>query len=188
MSVPAQKVQSSKIITGKVRFCYVHAFEPWSGIDGQEPKYSICLLIRKDDRETLEKINNGINAAKENGKSLWGGKIPANLRLPLRDGDEERPDQEEFRGMFFLNASSRQKPGVIDRYKQPIEDPLELYSGCYGRASLTFFPYSQAGNRGIGVGLNNLQKLADGEPLGGRIRAEDEFDEWTEDEDDDLLG
>lgn len=177
----------AKVITGKVRFSYCNVFQPKAAVEGQEAKYSVCILIRKDDKKTLAAIEKAIEEAKQEGKEKWGGKIPAKLNLPLRDGDEERPDQPEFRGHYFLNASSKFKPGLVDKQLNPIIDPEEFYSGVYGRASINFYAYNVSGNRGIAAGLNNLQKLSDGEPLGGRVRAEDEFGVWEED-DDDLLG
>jgi hypothetical protein len=89
---------------------------------------------------------------------------------------------DECKGHYVLNASSKNKPGVVDAALQPIIEPTEFYSGCYGRASLNFFAYNQAGNRGIGCGLNNLQKLADGEPLGGKSRPEDDFSDEADDD------
>ena len=142
----------------------------------------MCLLIPKEDKTTIAKIKRAIEAAKEAGKSKWGGKIPANLKTPLRDGDEEKPDQKEYAGCYFINANANQKPGIVDAGLNEIIDPSEFYSGCYGRASINFFAYNAAGNRGIGCGLNNLQKLRDGEPLSGRTRPEDDF-EVEEDED-----
>jgi hypothetical protein len=181
---------ATKVLTGKVRFSYLHVFKPVAIVDGAEPKYSVCLLIKKSDKATLDKIRYAIEAAKQQGKPVWGGKIPTTLKLPLRDGDEERGDQEEYKGCYFINANSIQKPGVVDRDRNDILDQSELYSGCYGRASINFFPYSQAGNRGVAVGLNNLQKLADGESLAGRSRAQDDFSDDFEDfenDDEDFL-
>ena len=188
MSAPQTAItnQMTKVITGKVRFSYVFVFTPRAPSPGQDPKYSVRLLIPKSDRETLHKIKAAIEAAKQQGLKLWGGKLPAGLKSPVRDGDEEFPDQPEYAGHYFVNASSKQKPGLVDRFKSPIEDSTDLYSGCYGRASLNFFPFNQAGNRGIGCGLNHLQKLADGDYLGGRSRAEDDFDDdFLADESDD---
>lgn len=171
------KVQNdTKVVTGKVRFSYVHVFEPFSMNADQEPKYSICLLIPKSDKETLRKIKAAVDAVKKTGAAKWGGKIPPNLKTPLRDGDVDRPDQEEYAGMYFLNASSKQKPGVVDAQCNPIMDSTEVYSGCYGRASINFFAYNTAGNKGIGCGLNHIQKLEDGDYLGGRTRPEDDFE------------
>lgn len=185
----ATKNTDTKVITGKVRFSYVHVFQPHAVDEGQEPKYSVCLIIPKNDKKTLKAIKNAVEAAKEAGKSKWGGKIPPNLKTPLRDGDEERPDQEEFAGAYFLNANSKTKPGVVDANVQPIMDSTEVYSGCYGRASINFYAYNTAGNKGIACGLNNLQKLEDGDYLGGRSRPEDDFEpvETDDDEDDDFL-
>ena len=109
----------------------------------------------------------------------------------MRDGDEDRPDQTEYAGHYFINANSKMQPGIVDKNVQPILDSTEVYSGCYARVSINFFPYNQAGNKGIGCGLNNIQKIADGDYLGGRSRPEDDFDAVeAEDEDDmeDFLG
>lgn len=183
------KNTDTKVITGKVRFSYVHIFQPHAIEDGQEPKYSICLLIPKSDKETLKKIKAAVEAAKQAGASKWGGKIPANLKTPLRDGDTEREDQPEYAGHYFINCSSKTAPGVIDRNKQEIMDSQEVYSGCYGRASINFYAFNTAGNKGIAAGLNNIQKLADGDYLGGRSRAEDDFDDLEDEyaDDDDFL-
>lgn len=169
---------STKVVTGKVRFSYVNIFNARSFQQGQEPKYSICLLIDKKDKKTLSKIKAAIEAAKQEGiASKWGGKLPANLKLPLRDGDAERAmEAPEYEGMYFLNANSTQKPGIVDKDLNEILDPTEVYSGCYGRASINFFPFNSNGNKGIAVGLNNIQKLEDGEPLGSaRASAEEDF-------------
>ncbi|WP_027628134.1 DUF2815 family protein [Ruminiclostridium cellobioparum] len=180
----------TKVITGKVRLSYAHLFTPAAIDDSQDPKYSACLLIPKTDKETVKKIKAAIEAAKQTGADKIkdkSGKIPANLKTPLRDGDEERAeDNPEYAGHYFINASSKQKPGIIDRYKNEITDSTEVYSGCYARASVNFYAFNTAGNKGIACGLNNIQKVADGDYLGGRSRAEDDFDE-IEDDDDDLL-
>jgi len=175
----------TKVITGKVRFSYANVFEPKS-INGSDPKYSVSIIIPKSDKKTLNDIKAAIEAAKKEGTAKLGGKIPGNLKTPLRDGDIDRPDDEAYSGSYFINANSITKPGIVDRNRQPIIDTTEFYSGCYGRASLVFFAYNANGNKGLAAGLQNLQKLSDGEPLGGRNRAEDDFDEFEED--DDFLG
>lgn len=157
------------------RFSYAHIFEPDS-INGSEPKYSVSCIIDKNDTETIAKIKKAVETAKEEGKGKWGGKIPANLKLPLRDGDIDRPDDEAYAGSYFLNANSRQAPQVVDNRVQPIIDQSEVYSGCYGRVSVTFYAYNSNGNKGVAAGLGNVQKLRDGEPLGSRVNAADEFD------------
>ncbi|MCL5292560.1 MAG: DUF2815 family protein [Actinobacteria bacterium] len=177
-----KKVAPTKVVTGKVRFSYLNVFAPRAVVEGADPRYSVCLLIPKSDKDTLRRIKTAIDAAKQQGASIWGGKIPANLKLPLRDGDEERPDQPEYEGVYFINANSLLKPGLVDTDLNAIIDQTELYSGCYGRASVSFFPFNTAGNRGVGVGLNNLQKLSDGDSLTGRSRAEDDFGDGFDDE------
>jgi len=145
--------------------------------EGKEPKYSVSILIPKKDKKTIAAIEAAILAATNEGlKSKFGGKKPANLKTPLRDGDEERPDDEVYAGHYFLNASSVRRPGVVDQDTNPILDKEEFYSGCYGRASINFYAFAVSGNKGIAAGLNNVQKLEDGDNLGGGASsAEDDF-------------
>ena len=163
------------------RFSYLHCWEPDS-VNGSEPKYSVSAIIRKSDTKTVNAIKAAIEQAKKDSVSKWGGKVPGNLKLPLRDGDIDRPDDEAYAGCYFFNANSRQAPQVVDSKVQPILDQSEVYSGCYGKISVTFYGYNSNGNRGIAAGLGNIQKLKDGESLGGRTSAADDFQ--TEDEDD----
>ncbi len=178
---------STKVITGKVRFSYVNVWEPKS-VNGSDPKYSVSLIIPKGDAKTLEKIKKAIDAAKKEGSPKFGGKAPANLKIPLRDGDSDRPDDEAYADSYFINANSFIKPGIVDKDVQPILNQSEFYSGCFGRASIVFFAYNVNGNKGIAAGLQNLQKLEDGEPLGGVSRPEDDFEAWADEGEDDLLG
>jgi Protein of unknown function (DUF2815) len=175
--------QATKVITGKVRLSYTHVFEPQS-IDGGDEKYSTAILIPKSDKETLRKIKAAVDAAKELGKGKWGGKIPANCKTPLRDGDEERPDDEAYAGHYFLNATSKNKPGIAKPIGkdgngktkfQEITDTTEVYSGCYAKVSLNFYPFDAKGNRGVAAGLNNIVKVQDGDFLGGRSSVNDDF-------------
>jgi hypothetical protein len=163
------------------RFSYLHCWEPDS-VNGGDPKYSVSAIVDKRDIQTVNAIKAAIEQAKKESVSKWGGKIPANLHLPLRDGDIDRPDDEAYAGCYFFNANSRQAPQVVDARVQPILDPNEVYSGCYGKISVTFYGYNSNGNRGIAAGLGNIQKLRDGESLGGRASAADDFQ--TEDTDD----
>ena len=171
---------STKVITGKVRFSYVNVWEPMS-VNGSDPKYSVSLIIPTSDKETLKKIKAAIEIAKKEGLAKLGGKIPTNLKTPLRDGDTDRPDDEAYADSYFVNANSFIKPGIVDKNVQPILDQTELYSGCYGRASIIFYAYNVNGNRGIACGLQNLQKLEDGELLGGRSKPEDDFESLVDD-------
>jgi hypothetical protein len=175
--------KSTKVVTGKVRFSYANVFEPKS-INGGDEKYSVSLIIPKSDKKTIADIKEAIEKAKKDGVSKFGGKVPANVKLPLRDGDVDRADDDAYKGSYFINANSKDRPGIVDKNVKTILDPNEFYSGCYGRASIIFFAFNQNGNKGIACGLQNLQKLSDGEPLSGRSRAEDDF---TTAEDDDFL-
>ena len=163
------------------RFSYLHCWEPDS-VNGGDPKYSVSAIIPKSDTKTVNAIKVAIEQAKKDSVSKWGGKVPANLKLPLRDGDIDRPDDEAYAGCYFFNANSRQAPQVVDSKVQPILDQSEVYSGCYGKISVTFYGYNSNGNRGIAAGLGNIQKLKDGESLGGRTNAADDFQ--TEDDED----
>ena len=180
------------VLTGMVRFSYVHAFEPYSNDAGQEAKYSVSLLIDKKDKDTLKAIQEAVAEATDQGQTnKWGGKVPKNLKLPLRDGDTEKDTDEhpEYKGMYFINASSKRKPGIVDIHVNPIFDPEDLKSGDWGRADINFFPFSVSGNNGIACGLNNLQKIKDGESLGGSGQsAEAVFTAEDVEDDDDMLG
>ena len=177
---------STKVITGKVRASFVHVFEP-AAINGGEPKYSCSLIIPKTDTATLSQINAAIEEAKQNGIPKWGGKIPPNLKMPLRDGDIDRPDDPAYENSYFINATSQEAPGIVDRKRVKITDPLAIYSGCYIRALVNFYPFNANGNRGIACGLQCIQFWHHGEPLNGRVRAEDAFDDLDEEDTDDFL-
>ena len=177
---------ANKVITGKVRASFVHVFEPQS-INGSEPKYSCSLIISKSDTETLGKIREAVEQARQDGIPKWGGKIPPNLKLPLHDGDIERPDDEAYANSYFINAASREQPGVVDRRRVPITDPLAIYSGCYIRASINFYPFTATVSKGVAAGLSNIQFWCDGEPLNGRVKAEDEFDALDDSDEEDFL-
>lgn len=178
------KRNGTKVITGMVRASYVNIFEP-KAINGEgDPKYSMSIIIPKSDTKTIKAIEEAIEQAKEEGKPKWGGKVPGNLKTPLRDGDLEREDDEAYADSYFINASSKTAPGVIDQNKIKLTDSTTVYSGCYVRVSINFYPFNTNGNKGIAAGLNNVQKWKDGEFLGGRASAEDDFDELESDDDD----
>ena len=178
----------TKVITGvKTRWSYANVWEPKS-INGGAPKYSVSLIIPKSDTKTVTAVKNAIQAAYDEGQSKLKGNsksVPAlsAIKNPLRDGDAERPDDETYKDSYFINANSATAPGIVDAARQPILERSEVYSGVYGRASINFYAFNSNGNKGIACGLNNLQKISDGEPLGGKTRAEDDF----ADEDEDFL-
>ena len=173
---------SIKVITGKVRASFVHVFEPQS-INGSEPKYSCSLIIPKSDTVTVGKIREAIEQAKQEGVPKWGGKIPPNLKLPLRDGDTEK-DDENYEGCYFLNAnaSENRRPKIIDRACNDVLDQDEVYSGCYANVKIGLFSYSASGNKGIGAGLEVIQKVRDGERLSGG-NSTDGFEVLSDDDD-----
>ncbi len=186
----AKKLKNpTKVITGPdTRWSYANVWEA-KAINGGAPKFSLSLIIPKSDTATVEAIENATEAAYDIGSAKLKGNsrsIPplSAIKTPLRDGDIEKPDDEAYANSYFLNANSTTAPGIVDADRQPILDRSEVYSGCYGRVSITFYAFNSNGNRGIACGLNNLQKIRDGEPLDGHTRAEDDF---ADDDDDDFL-
>jgi hypothetical protein len=180
-------VNPLKVVTGPdTRWSYVNAWEPKS-INGGTPKYSVSLIIPKSDTKTIAKIKAAIEAAYHEGEGKLKGNgrtVPplATLKTPLRDGDAERPDDPAYANAYFMNANNSSAPGIVDADCQPIIERSEIYSGVYGRASLNFYAFNTNGNKGIACSLNNLQKIRDGEHLGGKSNAEDDF--ATEDDED----
>ena len=184
---------TTKCRIGEVRLSYVHIFQPEATAEGGEKKYSVSLIIPKTNKALLNEIKVAIEAAKQAGVAKFGGKLPANLKTPLRDGDQERPDDDAYAGCYFINASSRTKPGVVKRMKVngqtvmvEVTNEEDVYSGCYGFASVNFFAFNTSGNKGIAAGLNNVLKTRDGEYLGGRASAQTDFGDINLEEYDDL--
>ncbi len=177
----------TKVITGKnTRWSYTSVWEPKS-INGGAPKYSVSLIIPKSDKATVQKVRSAIEAAYKEGEAKLKGNgksAPpfASLKTPLRDGDIDRPDDPAYENAFFINANSATAPGIVDAQCNPVLNRSDVYSGVYGRASINFYAFNSNGNRGIACGLQNLQLIRDGEPLGGKASAESDF--ATDDEDD----
>lgn len=182
---------ATKIITGKIRFSYVNVFEPKEDNNGGNPKYSVTLLIPKSDTATLNKIKEAMAEARENFcKRNGASALPVKPNHTLHDGDGVRdsgdPYGPECKGCYVITVSSRQKPVIVDSFRNPITDPGEVYSGCYGRAAINFYGYNANGKKGISAGLLSIQKLHDGEPF-GTVGSADDFADDFKDEDD-LLG
>jgi len=181
------KTSPTKVVTGIVRLSYANVWEPKS-INGGTEKYSVSLIIPKSDTKTIAAINAAVDAAIEEGRGKFGGKIPnkAALKLPLRDGDIDRPDDEAYATCYFINANSNTAPEIVDKDINPIMNRSEVYSGVYARVSVNFYAFNSNGNRGIACGLGNIQKIRDGEPLGGKTSAADDF--VSDYDGDDFLG
>ena len=185
----SKKPSPTKVLTGVVRLSYAHIWKARPSLTAGGPdKFSTAILIPKTDKETIAKIKAAVAAASELGKAnYWGGKLPPNLKTPLRDGDAERPDDPVYKGHMFLNAASSDQPGIVDRQKNEIMDQSEVYSGCYARVVLNMFPFSMGGNKGIGAGLQHIMKWVDGPRLSGRSTAEEDFAEISGDEEDEFM-
>lgn len=170
------KVNPTKVVTGVVRLSYANVHEPKS-INGGTPKFSVSLIIPKSDTKTIAAIHQAIDAAMEEGRGKFGGKVPnkSTLKLPMRDGDIDRPDDEAYANCYFVNANSSSAPEIVDKSLNPILNRSEVYSGIYARVSINFYAFNSNGNRGIACGLGNIQKVRDGDPLGGKASAVDDF-------------
>ncbi len=155
------------------RFAYVNCFTPNSKFG--EKKYSVTVLVSKDDNETVDLISEAIEYTKDASKDKWNGRIPVNLHTPLHDGDDEKPDKAIFKNCYYINAKCEEAPQIVDKNVQPIDNKAELYAGCYGNVSLIFYGYNFSGNKGVGVLLGNIQKTKDGPKLSKKISAADEF-------------
>ncbi|WP_080739341.1 DUF2815 family protein [Ligilactobacillus salivarius] len=180
--------QNTKVVTGiNTRLSYANIWEPKS-INGGKEKYSVSLIIPKSDTKTVTAIEKAIDAAIEEGIGKFGGKKPnkAALKLPLRDGDLEK-DDVNYKDTYFINANSITAPQIVDKQVQPILDQTEVYSGCYARVSISFYAFNTNGNRGVACGLGNIQKIRDGEPLGGHSSASDDFTAIGEQSEPDFL-
>lgn len=179
-----------KVITGPdTRWSFANVWEPKS-INGGTPKFSVSLIVPKSDIKTVGKLKAAIEAAYREGEAKLKGNgksVPpmAAIKNPLRDGDIERPDDSAYANAYFINANATAAPGIVDADRNPILTRSEVYSGVYGRASISFYAFNSNGNKGIACGLNNLQKMRDGEPLGGKTSAESDF---ATEEDEDFLG
>lgn len=176
---------ATKVITGKVRFSYCNIFEPKASPNGGEPKYSVALLIPKSDTATVQKIMAAIKEARDNFCAKNGASaLPAQPNHTLHDGDGVRdsgdPYGPECKGCYVITVSSKQKPVIVDAFRNEITDPGEVYSGCYGRASINFYGYNAQGKKGVSAGLLSIQKLSDGEPFGTVGSADDFNDGYTD--------
>lgn len=168
--------RSTIVTTGKVRLSYEHLIAPAAINDGDDPKYSASFIISKKDTKTIQLIEKAVqDAIKQGITSKWGGKKPGKLKLPLRDGDDERPDDEAYKDAYFINANCTTKypPFIVDANKRPITNETEIYSGCYGLGVVSFYPFDVNGNRGVACGLLGFVKTNNGEPLASRISVDD---------------
>lgn len=176
------KRKGTKIVTPGVKLSYVHLNEAHAVTEGQDKKYSVSIIIPKSDKETLKAIKEAIDEAKEAAKAKFGGKIPSGLKVPVRDGDEDRPEDDVYANSYFINASSKSKPQVVDLEGKKVDED-EIYSGMIARVSINFYGFAVSGNKGVAAGLGNVQKVDDGERLGGGASAAEDFDIEKDDED-----
>ena len=176
-----ENTNATKVITGELTLSYPHLFEAYANQPGQTPKFSATLLIPKSDTTTRAKIDAAIQAAVQQGLSKnWNGVKPPIIAVPIHDGDGVRPSDgspfpAECKGHWVMTASSKNQPQVVDAALNPIMSQSEIYAGVKARVSLNFYAYNFNGRKGIGCGLNNVQKIRDGEPLTSFSNAADDF-------------
>ena len=172
---------AAHVVLSNVRLSYVHLDRPYNNNGNEVPKYSTTVLVPKSPPDNFSHMQTAIQAATAQAIAKHGAAFPAQPKVSVHDGDGVRPSDslpfgEECQGCWVFTASSKQKPDVVDGNLQPIIDPSALYSGIYANVGVTFFGYNAQSNKGIGVALDNVQKIADGEPLGGtRAAVEDDF-------------
>lgn len=169
-------MKATEVVTAEVRLSYANVYKPKAMSEGETEKYSSAILIPKTDKVTVDKIHAAVEAAKQEGKnSKWGGKIPGVLKLPLRDGDDEKPDDDAYQGMWFLNASSIKQPQIVDENMVSHKDKEVVYSGCFVRVALNFYAFAGKA-KGVACGLNAIKKLRDGDALsGGSVNLQEAF-------------
>ena len=167
-----------KVVIGPVRLSYCHLWEP-KKFENSPEKYTVSLIIPKSEEKTIKKIQEAIalvkqDAVEKHGKGFVTSK---GFRFPLKDGDEEMPEDSAYADSYYLNVSSNDQPKMIDGRKKEITDKKEIYSGCYANVSLNAYFYKRDSSKGITFAINGLQKVADGEPLDGRtLNVEEDFD------------
>lgn len=173
-------MRPTDVTTGTARLSFAHLFQPYAYQKDQDPKYSTTILVPKTDIACKQRIDAAIQAAIQAGiAEKWGGQQPPKLGIPVYDGDGVRPSDgmpfgAECKGHWVFTASSKQPVSVVDQQIQPILNQTQVYSGMYARVSVSFFAYNN-NKKGIGCGLNAVQKVADGEQLGGGISADEAF-------------
>lgn len=187
----------SQVKTKLVRFVYCHLAEPRAVVEGQDKKYSLNILIDKEDKETLNRIINGYQEAVQDGVEDYGASFkakatplkrePGSTRGLLVDCDaDERYSAPEFKNKYMLAVKSNhpvsvgyRKNGVTYAYSSKEAIMEDVYSGCYGAVSFNLYPYSRVGT-GIAAGLNSVLKVKDGEPLGGHSSVTADFGDASE--------
>lgn len=179
------KINGRKVVFGPCRLSYTHLFKKYAPDgDPEDCKYQTGVLIPKNETETVKALQAAIEAAKTEGELKSGGKKLKNWTNPLRDGDEDKPDDPAYTDQFFINAKCNTRPGICDRFKNPITDEEEIYSGVWAYVSVTFYWYDRNGNKGVACGLNNVMKFKDDDPFGGRVSADADFADIEDDDDD----
>jgi hypothetical protein len=192
MTTTTKKPKQKALVTPPGIASYAFVWKPQPSMTaGQDSKYTITLIVsKKADLSNLRKACEAAAIKKFGDKALKLIKI-GKIKMPFRDGDEERDEDELYAGKIFFAAKSTQQPRVVDEDLNPITDQFEFYSGCKCRISVWPFGYDINGNKGITFALNNVQKLGDGERLSGRGAPEDDFsdpeDDDSGDEDDDIM-
>lgn len=166
-----------KLWTPKFRVAFPNVFVAVAPPGSEKKKYSVTMLFTPagfsvKDKELWVKMKKSAEAV---AIEKWPKGMPKNLVNPFKDGMEKQEYDGYGAGVIFLNASTQQRPGLVDGNKVKIEDASEFYGGCYAVATINAYAWEFMGKCGVSFGLQNLQKVGEGEPFGGKTRAEDDF-------------
>lgn len=173
----------SNIVIKNVRLSYENLLEPRAANIGDEPTYGTAILIPKkladgSDNPLVDEIKKAISAEIAEGVvKKWGGKRPGNIRVPLRDGDDEKPTEESYAGMWFMNGkgpkAGKNPPLLLDAKGSQTYSSDVIYSGVNAHLQVNFYAYDSNGNKGVACGIASVMGLGTGEPLSGqRVTAE----------------
>ena len=161
-------------VVQNVRLSYVNVFKPYSNNPDLPAKYSTTILLPKSDLNSKQRLDAAIQAAAQKGlNEKWNGVMPPVVANPIHDGDGVKQDGtpfgDECKGcwVFTASANADRQPQIVDQNVQPILNQSEIYSGVYANVAINVFPYLHTGKKGVGFGLTHIQKVRDGEVLGG---------------------
>ena len=190
-----QFTKARKVVTGKVRCSYVSVFAPRLNTNSNEMEYSMELMIPKSDTATVSAVKKAMKASEAfkfpkgrpnpKLKEWYDPLIDADDAMALDAEDNEVPlttKRPETKGCYLLRVKNKEAVPIVDRNRQPVLDQSEFASGDYARASINAHPFDVGKNAGVTFFLNAIQVVGKGEPLGGGVNVETEFDDWDEEE------
>ena len=179
-AIMLEKQSDRTVRTGLGRFAYVHLDEAYAQNPGDKPKYSLTFMFDKIDKQAKKVYEEAIENATQLGIEKFGKNFNGKkFHNPINDGDEK--EDEEYEGMYYMNIKNTRRPVCYDQKREEMSGE-DIYSGCYGRCVVEFYPYSRSGNTGVAASLKSVQFLGEGEPLSGGVKSTAaDFDDDDED-------